>query len=138
MPFVCKVLVLEDNAEALKMIAEAFVHPRYELEFAHDLDEAISQVLLKWTDILVVDSEFIGESKMEPILKTIPTVIVERESVSLRDNQIEEFDRSMEIEKVKTAAKVLLRKNHINWMIEELGSSTEDSSQKKYAQFPDV
>ena len=127
MSLVCKTLVLAEDGELLKMIAEAFPPPRYELEFVDSLDEVVAHASSKHTDMLIVDSKFAGGDQMDLVKRNVPTMIVEQE-YSVEDSSNNKsssqegtaFDAFEEIGKIKSAADKLLHANYINWIVNAL------------------
>ncbi|MFZ1082972.1 MAG: hypothetical protein WAO19_13720 [Candidatus Kryptoniota bacterium] len=124
MSIIYKALVLIENPEALKMIAEAFPHPKYELEFADNLDEAVAHVSSKHIDMFVVDSKYAGDDMTHSIRRNIPTMIVEQEYVHPSTYQMDELNSFEEVGKIRVAAARLLRKSYVNWIIDALEYSS--------------
>ncbi|MGO9482712.1 MAG: hypothetical protein ACLP05_13160 [Candidatus Kryptoniota bacterium] len=124
MSIVCKSLVLIESPEVLRMIVEAFPHPKYDLEFADNLDDAAAQVSSKGVDMFIVDSKFVGDEKVDFIRRNIPTMVVEQEYDSPSISHEDGFDLAEEAGKIKIAADDLLRKNYINWIIDALEYSS--------------
>lgn len=117
MSIVCKTLVLIENAEMLRIVVQALPHPKYELEFADSLEEATAHAFPNRVDLFIIDSKFADDEKVISIERYIPTLIVEPEYTSVGG---EELDTYEEVDRIKTAAEKLLRKNYINWIIDAL------------------
>ncbi len=104
-----------------KIVAEAFPHPKYELEFVDNLEEATARAFSNQTDMFIVDSKFSSDEKVNSIRHHIPTLLVEQEYIH---DGSEETDAFREADRMKTAAEKLLRKNYINWIIDALEYSS--------------
>ncbi len=117
MSLVCKTLVLIESAETLKLVAKAFPHPKYELEFVDTLEEAHTRAISSRMDLFIVDSKFADDQRVDSVRNSMPTMFVESEYVHVGaggDTTTEEPDR------MRDAAEKLLRKNYINWIIDAL------------------
>lgn len=121
MPLVCKTLVLIENAETLKIVAEAFPHPKYELEFVDSVEEATAHAFSNRLDLFVVDSKSASDEKVISIKRYMPTLVVEPEYVRVGGG---EYDNYEEVDRIRNAAQKLLRKNYINWIIDVLEYSS--------------
>lgn len=121
MSLVCKTLVLIDNAEALKLVAQAFPHPKYELEFVDTVDEASARAVARRMDLLIVDSRYADDPKIDSLRSCMPTLFVEPEFVQVTAG---ESDTAEESDRMRTAAEKILRKNYINWIVDALEYSS--------------
>jgi len=121
MSLVCKTLVLVENVETLKVVATAFPHPKYELEFVDNFEEVHAHTSSNRPDMFIVDSKFAGDERLTSIKHSFPTLVVEPEYVSNQVKEINEFD---EASRIRSAAEKLLRKNYINWIIDALEYSS--------------
>ncbi len=116
MSLFCKTLVLIDNPDVIKVVTEAFPQPKYELQFAENLDEAASLAISDYVDLFIVDSLNAGNEKLVPVRKYLPTLVVEPEYVQLGVDK----DFTTEVNKLRNVAQKLLRKSYINWIIDTL------------------
>ncbi len=121
MSLVCKTLVLVNNAEALRLVAQAFPHPKYELEFVDTLDEASARAVARRMDLFIVDSKYSNDPKIDSLTSCMPTMFVEPEYVQVTAG---EGDAAEETDRMRTAAEKLLRKNYINWIVDALEYSS--------------
>ncbi len=116
MSLFCKTLVLIDNPELVRVVAEAFPHPKYELEFAENLDDAASLAFSEYVDLFIVDSANAESEKLAPIRKVLPTLIIEPD---IGQSGIDK-DINTEVHRLRGVAQKLLRKHYINWIIDTL------------------
>ncbi len=121
MSLVCKTLVLVDSSELLRIVAQAFPSPKYELEFADNLEEATARVFSGYIDMFVVDTRYADDEMVHSIKHHVPTLVVEPEFVHPGGA---ESDEIKETTRMKTAAEKLLRKNYINWIVDALEYSS--------------
>lgn len=121
MSLVCKTLVLIDNAETLKLVAQALPHPKYELEFVDTLEEASARAISGRMDLFIVDSKFAEDTRIDSLRNCTPTLFVDPEYVQVAAG---ESDTAEESDRVRSAAEKLLRKNYINWIIDALEYSS--------------
>ena len=106
----------------MRIVAEAFPRPRFNLEFADTLDE--SAPLTNRIDLLVIDSAFLNDKRVEAVRHHLPTVIIEPEYIhaQLAGSPVcgEESETNEESERIRNAAEKLLRKSYFNWIIDAL------------------
>lgn len=121
MSLVCKTLVLIDNAETLKLVAQAFPHPKYELEFIDTLEEASARAISGRMDLFIIDSKFADDSRIDSLRSCMPTLFVEPEYVR---TDATGSDTAEESDRMRNAAEKLLRKNYIGWIIDALEYSS--------------
>lgn len=121
MSLVCKTLVFVKNPETLKIITQAFPHPKYELEFVDNPGEAAAQAVSSRMDLFIVDSRFADEEKIDDIRRCVPTLFVEPEYIQAEDRECSPGEES---NKMRNAAEKLLRKNYISWIIDALEYSS--------------
>lgn len=117
MSLVCRTLVLIENVEILRVVVEAFPHPKYELEFVDSPDDAAAHAFTNRIDLFVVDSKFASDKEVISIRHNLPTLILKPECV--HDNT-EGFDAYEEAGRIRSSAQKLLRKNYINWIVDAL------------------
>lgn len=121
MSLVCKTLVFMESPELLKIVTHAFPHPKYELEFADNLEEATARAFSNHIDMFIVDSKYADDTKVNSIRHHVPTLVVEPEFIHVGGDDPDTFK---EATRMKTAAEKLLRKNYINWIIDALEYSS--------------
>lgn len=121
MSLVCKTLVLIENSVALKLVAKAFPHPKYELEFADTPEEASARAISGKMDLFIVDSQYADDPKIDSLKSCMPILFVEPEYVQAA---AEDGDSAEESDRVRSAAEKLLRKNYINWIVDALEYSS--------------
>ena len=121
MSLVCKTLVLVGGTETLKLVAQAFPPPKYELEFVDTPEEASARAVSSRMDLFIVDSRFADDPRINSIRSYMPTMLMEPEYVR---GEGEESSIMEESDRVRTAAERLLRKNYINWIIDALEYSS--------------
>jgi DNA-binding response OmpR family regulator len=117
MSLICKTLVLVENPETLKIVARAFPHPKYELEFVDTPEEASARALSNRMDLFIVDSGLAGNELIETVRRYMPTLYLEAEytQIAERDGVLDE-----ESDRMRAVAEKLLRKNYINWIVDAL------------------
>lgn len=121
MSLVCKTLVLVGGAETLRLVAQAFAPPKYELEFVDTPEEANARAVSGRMDLFIVDSRFADDSQINSIRSYMPTMFMETEYVR---GQRKESTIMEESDRLRIAAEKLLRKNYINWIIDALEYSS--------------
>ncbi len=121
MSIVCRTLVLIDDEETLRVVAQAFPHPKYELEFVESVEEASAHAVSDRMDLFIADSKFADDERVGTIRHGVPTLFIEPEYVKDEPADPEGGDGS---EKIRVAAERLLRKNYINWIIDALEYSS--------------
>ncbi len=121
MSLVCKTLVFIPNPETLKIVAQAFPHPKYELEFADNIEEATAHAVSSRMDLFIVDSRFAEDQKVDTIRRCVPTLFVEPEFTQADNGECSPDEESYRMRK---AAERLLRKNYISWIIDALEYSS--------------
>ncbi len=121
MSLVCKILVLVGGTETLKLVAQAFPHPKYELEFVDTPEEASARAVSKRMDLFIVDSGFAGHPKIDSLRSYLPTMFIDPEYVNAGASGSTVSEESA---RVRGAAERLLRKNYINWIIDALEYSS--------------
>jgi hypothetical protein len=121
MSLVCKTLVFIQNPETLKLVAQAFPHPKYELDFADNIEEASAHAVSSRMDLFIVDSRFAEDEKVDTIRRCVPTLFVEPEYTQAED---EECSPGEESDRMRNAAEKLLRKNYISWIVDALEYSS--------------
>ena len=117
MSLVCRTLVLIENDDTLKVVAAAFPHPKYELEFVDNPGEAAELAFSNRIDLFVVDSKFANDEDVISIRRNLPTLIVKPECVHVRTDG---FDAYEEAGRIRSSAQKLLRKNYINRIVDAL------------------
>ncbi len=121
MSLVCKTLVFLENRETMKIVARAFPHPKYELEFVDTVEAAAAHAVSNRMDLFIVDSKFAGDEKIDSLRRYMPTLFVEpdyTQAAEIESHLDEESDR------MRTAAEKLLRKNYIGWIVDALEYSS--------------
>lgn len=122
----CKTLAIIEKPETIKIVASAFSKPKYKLEFVNEVSDALTTN--DHIDLLVVDSKFLNDKKVESIRHHLPTVIIEPEYIQIPHKRSlpcgDESDHSEQSEKIRIAAEKLLRKNYFNWIIDALEHSS--------------
>ncbi len=121
MSLVCKTLVLIENSDTLKLIARAFPHPKYELEFVDTPEEASARAISGKMDLFIVDSMYADDPKIDSLKSCMPILFVQPEYVQTAAGEVDSGD---EPDKVRSAAEKLLRKNYINWIVDALEYSS--------------
>ncbi|MCL4539778.1 MAG: hypothetical protein M1378_09330 [Bacteroidetes bacterium] len=121
MSLVCKTLVYVESSEILKIVAQSVPHPKYELEFVDNIEEATARAFSNHIDMFIVDSRFADDEKVNSIRHHVPTLVVEPEYTQVGGDEPDTFK---EATRMKTAAEKLLRKNYINWIIDALEYSS--------------
>ena len=126
MSIFCRTLAFVEKPETVKIVTEAFPRPKYELEFVDELNDTTPAA--HHVDLLVVDSKFINDKKVEAMRHHLPTIIIEPEFIHVSQKRSlacgEESDTIEESEKIRVAAEKLLRKNYFNWIIDALEYSS--------------
>ena len=117
MSLVCKTLVLVESPETQRIVAHAFPHPKYELEFVSDSGEASAHASSTRMDLFIVDTKFAEDERLKNVKRSVPTLVVQPEYIK---PVAEESDPYEEADKVRVAAQKLLRRNYINWIIDAL------------------
>ncbi len=120
MSLVCRTLVLIESEEALRVVAAAFPHSKYELEFVSNPGEAAALASSNRIDLFIVDSKFANEEEVISIRRNLPTLIVKPECVHVHT---EGFDAYEEAGRIRSSVQKLLRKNYINWIVDALECS---------------
>lgn len=116
MSLFCKTLVLIENPDVIRVVAEAFPHPKYELEFAENLEDAASLAFSSGVDLFIVDSANAKSEKLVSIKNSFPTLIVEPEFIQGGVSK----DFNTEVNRLRGVAQQLLRKSYIDWIIDTL------------------
>ena len=121
MSLVCKTLVFVEDPEVLKVVAQAFPRPKYELEYVDSLEEAAARAFSNQTDMFIVDSRYSEDVKVNSIRHHVPTLVVEPDFAQIIGDDPDTFRKAT---RMKSAAEKLLRKNYINWIIDALEYSS--------------
>jgi hypothetical protein len=119
---VCRTLVVAEEPEVVEVVSKALPASKFDLRFVHaveDVDQFEEAV-----DLLVVDSEFLEDRKIEAMKRRLPTVVVDSGFAHFPPNEFvacgEESDLKKESKKVRIAAERLLRKIYFNWIVDAL------------------
>ncbi len=105
----------------MKLVAQAFPPPKYELKFVDSPEEAHAHAVSNRMDLFIVDSRFAGDPQTNSLRSYMPTMFLEAEYVR---GEGEESTIEEESDRVRTAAETLLRKNYINWIVDALEYSS--------------
>jgi len=121
MALVCRILVLVESDWAERLISEAFPLPKYELEIVRSADEAVARDRAARIDLLIVDSALISDKRVNLLRQSVPTLMIEPEYVRMDQEMSEAYE---DVDRVRTAAEKLLRKNYFNWIVDALEYSS--------------
>lgn len=121
MSLVCRTLVLIEDARTLKLVAQAFPPPKYELEFADTPEEASARAVSNRMDLFIVDSKYADDARVDSLRSCMPTMFVEPEYVQVEAGESAFAEES---NRMRSAVEKLLRKNYISWIIDALDYSS--------------
>jgi DNA-binding response OmpR family regulator len=76
MSLVCRTLVLIEDARTLKLVAQAFPPPKYELEFADTPEEASARAVSNRMDLFIVDSKYADVMKLTDVVGWIKSHLI--------------------------------------------------------------